>query len=262
MSEEATDVSQESPETPAPAADVAPEVAQEDGFRKGYDRVANPDAPEPQPEPPKAFTAEDARALFAEMSGQTESEIRAQLKKASGKIGGLYQEIERLRSAPKSAGVAFSPDALKRVRESFPEIGEPLAQDLAEIFTVSAPTDKPKASADDETPKLIGTLSELRPGWHEKRQTPEFGEWLQAMKPSARARFESSLDPYFVAERLEDFDDWLASKTTAASAPAPIARLENAVTPTNGTRPPVKTGEPSASESFRKGYQRIASARH
>ncbi len=279
----------EQPETQTETQTEAQTEAQDSsGFRKGYDSIANKDrqpeeAPtetsteEPPPEP--ALSGEQARELLAQVARIPDLEKR--LRDEGGRYGSLKQQIEQMQqrfntattAKEVEAHAADSADLLNDLRDEFPELADKLKGVFDRVLSAKGGQASPdieqmvaarlaaeKQAALDEA---IQQLSNDHPDWMEVRQTPEFGEWKETLSARERVRFDKSQDPFYVAEMLDRHKDWLSSRakpTDSTAAQANKTRLQNAVLPTNGTKPPQK-GEPSPSERFRAGYNKVAGAR-
>lgn len=239
-----------------------------DSFRKAYEATANPGDPqEPTPEPvieeesqPKSLTEEEASALFSGILAKSEESLQKQLRDANGKIGALFQKVEQMKATARPAAAKLTPGALKRLAENFPEMAGALTEDLAEIFTA---TPEPAEPAPKGQEIDVSFLNESHPDWQSLRDNPpdDYKEWLNSLRPSTRTRFITSDDPLYVAEKLDDYREWQSKSRKQQSAePVASSRIENAVSPTNGTKPPAK-GEPNPSERFRAAYKKAMEAR-
>ena len=275
-----------------------------ESIQAGYDRIANPEKVQDAPlkEEPAATTAEAAPAAEtpAEPAFDSEQiktvmaqvaripELEKQLRDAGGRYGGLKKTLDELQqrmAAPGNAGTADVEDMLKDIKEEFGEEG--LYTSLKSAFSKLAAgksidpdavqkmvSEQIAATKQAEEEEAITILTEAHPTWTEDRKTPEFKAWRESLPAKERARFERSKDPFYVADKLDEFKAWKEKKVTPAPAkedpPAPVAtaktihlpskRLTAAVLPTNGTKPK-PAGEDNAKESIRAGYERVAGAR-
>ena len=282
---------------------VAPQPAEvSESIQAGYDRIANPEkvqeapplkevsaaptAETPAAETPAepAFDSEQIRAVMAQVARIPE--LEKQLRDAGGRYGGLKKSLDELQqrmAAPGNSGTADVEDMLKDIKEEFGEEG--LYTSLKSAFSKLAAgksvdpdavqkmvSEQIAATKQAETEEAMAVLTEAHPTWTEDRKTPEFKEWRESLPAKERARFDRSQDPFYVADKLDDFKAWKEKKATPAPAKeetpvvttktvnAPSKRLTAAVLPTNGTKPK-PAGEDNAKESIRAGYERVAGAR-
>lgn len=276
-----------------------------ESIQAGYDRIANPE--KAQEEPPKkeepvaptaeappaaetpaepAFDSEQIKAVMAQVSRIPE--LEKQLRDAGGRYGGLKKTLDELQqrmAAPGTTGTADVEDMLKDIKEEFGEEG--LYQSLKTAFSKLAAgksidpgavekivAEKIAAAKQAETEAAMELLTEAHPTWQQDRETPEFKEWMESLPAKERTRFTRSEDPFYVADKLDDFKAWKEKKATPTppkEEPAPAAvvttkpnvpskRLSAAVLPTTGAKPK-PAGEDNAKESIRAGYERVAGAR-
>lgn len=281
-------------------APVAPQPAEvSESIQAGYDRIANPEKVQdvPPKEEPAASTAEtpaaEAPAEPALDGEQIRSalaripELEKQLRDAGGRYGGLKKTLDELQqrlAAPGTAGTADVEDMLKDIKEEFGEEG--LYTSLKSAFSKLAAgksidpeavqkmvSDQIAATKQAEEEEAIALLTEAHPTWTEDRKIPEFKEWRESLPAKERARFDRSKDPFYVADKLDDFKAWKEKKVPppAKEDPKPVVpasktvhlpskRLTAAVLPTNGTKPK-PAGEDDKATSIRAGYERVAGAR-
>lgn len=279
---------------------VAPQPAEvSESIQAGYDRIANPekaqDAPKDEPAAPTAetpaaetpaepaFDSEQIKAVMAQVARIPE--LEKQLRDAGGRYGGLKKSLDELQqrmAAPGNSGTADVEDMLKDIKEEFGEEG--LYTSLKSAFSKLAAgksvdpdavqkmvSEQIAATKQAETEEAMALLTEVHPTWTEDRKTPEFKEWRESLPAKERARFDRSQDPFYVADKLDDFKAWKEKKAapptkeetpvvTTKTVNAPSKRLTAAVLPTNGTKPK-PAGEDNAKESIRAGYERVAGAR-
>lgn len=278
MSEEA--INQEPAEQPEQPAEQPAETPESigDEIRKGYDRVANPN-PEPATEepPPEAKPEPNPEMELLKKQVDRIPDLQKRLDDVNGRYGRLTQKFDEIQrriatSATTDAAARATADAgalLKEIDaafEDFPEIGEKMKAVFSKGFHKAAVdpeevdkrvSQKLAESKQAEVQTAMAALSEAHPDWMAVRETDDYKVWLDTLTPRVKARFLSSMDAYYVADKLDEFKDWQGSRKTA---PASNDRLKSAITPTSGTKPAPR-GEPSLSESFRAGYNKIAKAR-
>lgn len=280
---------------------VAPQPAEvSESIQAGYDRIAHPEkvqeAPQekvieattaetPAAETPDepAFNSEQIKSVMAQVARIPE--LEKQLRDAGGRYGGLKKSLDELQqrmAAPGNSGTADVEDMLKDIKEEFGEEG--LYTSLKSAFSKLAAgksvdpdavqkmvSEQIAATKQAETEEAMAVLTEAHPTWTEDRKTPEFKEWRESLPAKERARLDRSQDPFYVADKLDDFKAWKEKKVppptkedppvvTTKTVHVPSKRLTAAVLPTNGTKPK-PAGEDNAKESIRAGYERVAGAR-
>jgi hypothetical protein len=254
-----------------------------------YDRVANPDketvevaqesqTAETPPEP--ILTNDQAKDLLEKV--QRIPGLEKQLRDAGGRYGSLKQQLDEIQGRLKTqtteaetvANVADAKELLADLRGEFPELADKMEGVISKVIASKSGGDVDKlvseriqAAKQAEIQGALEILSEAHPDWKEVRDTTEYAEWKKTLPERTLKRFDSSTDPFYVAEMLDQHKEWLASKTQKPSAPAakkeeaqPSKRLSAAVMPTNGTKQAIK-GEPDAKASIRAGYERAAGKR-
>lgn len=261
-----------------------------DDFRRGYERIANPDKepepikeevkPEPEPshepEPvidPREKELQELREKVARIP-----EITKRLDDVNGRYGRLtqrFEEIQQKLATPQSAAphpAANTEDLLKDLENEFPELAQRLKPAFSALSRPSvneaeikkALIDEIRAEEQVKTQREIEearqALQEAHPDYVQDIQSQEWKEWLGTLSDRQRKRIDKSNDPYFAAEQLDAFKSWRESKTQN-TAPQKTNRLAAAVVPTSGAKAPPKS-EPSPSEKFRAAYLRTMNSRH
>lgn len=264
--------------------------------RSAFDRIVNPDkVQEAKKEDPAASTAEelpaaeptepafDAEQIKTVMAQVARiPELEKQLRDAGGRYGSLKQSLEQLQqriTAPASGDpVVDVEEMLAGIKEEFGEDG--LYQSLKTAFSKLAAgksvdpasiekmvTEKIAATKQAEIETAMELLTEAHPTWQEDRKTPEFKEWMDSLPAKERNRFSRSEDPFYVADKLDDFKAWREKKAAPPAkeeTPAPAAktehapskRLTSAVLPTNGTKPKA-AGEDDKKTQVRSAFERV-----
>lgn len=285
-------------ETEAVVETSAPEVSE--SIQAGYDRIANPgkdqakeseakaQITEVKEEPPTAetppettFTSDQIKGVMAQVSRIPELEKR--LRDEGGRYGALKQTLDQLQQKLTTATSNSPADVEEMLKDIKDEVGDdsPFYLSLKAAFSkvmtgksVDPETiekmvsEKIEATKKAEMASAQERLTEAHPTWYQDRETPEFKEWKTTLSDRQRSRFERSNDPDFVAENLDQFQEWKAAKAKAVvptPQPKPVeakpsARLLKAVMPTNGAKPKA-AGEDDAKSSIRAGYERVAGAR-
>jgi len=240
--------------------------------------VADPEpTPEPAPEQKPVLaglTEEQIAQVLARVSSQQNT-----LDKLGGRIGQLMQQVEALKSQPKTPGERRQFDLkLEKLGEAFPELAEMLREDLKGIGAGEAPAGEQPAvfTAEDVnrivTEKLtsfqqqqergleVRMLSTAHPDWEQTIRTPQFALWRDNVIPDGKELMESE-SAAFISLRLTQFKDWVKQTSIAAPAPAPTPapkakvvnpRLANAVLP-KGVQQNAPT-EQSEEDAFMAGF--------
>lgn len=266
-----------------------------EAIRRGYEKVAEPDKVQEQQPEAKATSAEQAvqtgetppandqlKDLMARVERIPELEKR--LRDEGGRYGALKQSLEQLQqkiaesktSQEVAANTADVKELMKEMQDDFPELAAPLERVFAKVLAtkggidqdgidklvserLAAEREAARAANDEQSFKLI---TEFHPDFAETVNLPEFATWKETLNPRLRARLETSTDPYFVADQVDNFKEWQKSKAEGKEPPAaaPSKRLTDAVLPTTGQRVATqKTVDPKA--SIRAGYERVAGKR-
>jgi hypothetical protein len=245
-------------ETPEPAVAPEPEVAPEPA-------VAATPEPEVKVEPTTpalaGLTEEQITTALARVSQQ-----QATIDKLGGRIGHLIQQVEQLKSTPRTVAEQRSFDLkLTRLTENFPELAEILREDLKDMGPGEAPAAAaagPTFTAEDVdkivTEKLnafqhqqerameVKVLGSAHPDWEQVIKTPQFAIWRDNVIADGKELMESE-NAAFISRKLTEFKDW--AKATIVTAPAPAAaapaqsnrqRLANAVLPRTAAAQPAQ----------------------
>ena len=265
------------------AAPTAPEPAPE----------AAPAAPEPEPTAPETTpetpAGEPEVAPKPVLAGLTEDQVavalsrvsqqQATIDKLGGRIGQLMQQVEALKTVPKTASEQRSFDVkLTKLSEAFPELAELLSEDLKGMTAgAAAPAAEPAPSftAEDVDAIVSSKLTQFQqqqerglevrmlgaahPDWQDIIRTPQFALWRDNVITDGKELMESE-SAQLISLRLTQFKDW--AKATSTPAPAPAAapaprqtnqRLANAVMPRGTTQ--AKPGEVSEEDAFALGFK-------
>ena len=257
-------------------------------FEKGFHVERGEVTPEPEPEvaaepevevtPEPAVAPEPEVAATPALAGLTEEQIttalarvsqqQATIDKLGGRIGHLIQQVEQLKSTPRTVAEQRSFDLkLTRLTENFPELAEILRDDLKDIGAGSG--DAPAAAgptftAEDVdkivTEKLtafqhqqerameVKVLGSAHPDWEQVIKTPQFAIWRDNVIKDGKELMESE-NAAFISRKLTEFKDWAkVTIVTAPVAPAPAPtgasnrqRLANAVLPRTAAAQPAQS---------------------
>ena len=266
----------------APADDAAPEASPVEG--------AEPVAAEAAPEVAApvligGMTEEDWNAAVAKAAGPLVEQARAESRKNFGQIGDLNRTIQELKAQIAAGGSSASrkkltAEALKRVNEELPGLGDALAQDLAEFLdspAVQAEAEKAKDAAEAKgqtfdseaffAQKIGPALQDMEARANERAElrivktmhrdfetvvrSPEFAGWLGTLPPEEQTRIRESDDGFVAADAVTDFKAW--REKAKQQKQNKQARLEGAI-PAKGT---AQTGHVSNDEDaeFERGFK-------
>lgn len=263
----------ETPPTPV----EEPPVADDKSKPAADPEPAADPAPAPEQKPVLAgLTEEQIAQVLARVSSQ-----QSTIDKLGGRIGQLMQQVEALKSQPKTPGERRQFDLkLEKLGEAFPELAEMLREDLKDIGVDPAPAGEQQTvfTAEDVnrivTEKLtsfqqqqergleVRMLSTAHPDWEQTIRTPQFALWRDNVIPDGKELMESE-SAAFISLKLTQFKDWLKQTSVApahAPAPAPAPkqkvlnpRLANAVLP-KGVHETNPT-EQSEEDAFLAGFK-------
>lgn len=266
------------------AVEVQTEEATSKDIQRGYEAVANPEKAHDEALAQTVETPPDSPELI-ELRAQVGKipDVLKQLRDVNGRYGSLTQQFEQLQTRlanPAQTQRAASETAvdveelLKEVKESFGD--DDLYQGLKSAFS-KLPAHKAMdseivgsivkeaiaAERRAEFDSALTQVTERHPDFYEVKASPEFKAWTDTLSVRERAILNRSEDPEYISAVFDEFKSWKPT-APAAEKPAPHqkskSRLEAAVLPTDGTKPPQK-GEPNPKDSIRAGYERIAGAR-
>jgi hypothetical protein len=244
---------------------------------------AKVEATEPESEPkeetapdkieaPAPLTAEEIAALRA--AAAELPTLKAQLRDASGHIGGLKSRLSELSDELKTAREQKKEDGkpetltaveLKGLRKDYPELADALGPDIAEALSalktakVTSPdeitdlVDKKVAEARHEDRKQ--TLAEDHPDWEDlvKKDGPVW-PWVATLSKEDAHTFQNSPNPRTVSKMLTTFKEWRdkASKAKEKSQ----ERLEANLTPqgVNRTSKPTMSDDEALAKGFAEGF--------
>lgn len=227
-------------------------------FLEGFD-AAQGVATEPVPEPQKLFGKyTEAQVLeLLEKVGEVDK-LKEREAKVFGTLGSYKQQLDQLRSQPATQKFDAK---LERMTAEYPEMAEALREDLTGLqggsgFDAEAVerivTERLQAASQVNETKL---LSVMHPDWRSIPQSDEFTQWKGTLSPEELQVVDESWDAISVGESLSTFKAWRSQTTQAAQAKqARLGRLEAAVTPKGGQKPPPAQTEQDA---FLAGWKSV-----
>lgn len=230
-------------------------------FLEGFD-AAQGVATEPVPDPQKLFgkyTEAQVLALL-EKVGEVDK-LKEREAKVFGTLGSYKQQLDQLRSQPATQKFDAK---LERMTAEYPEMAEALREDLTGLqggsgFDAEAVerivTERLQAASQVNETKL---LSVMHPDWRSIPQSDDFTQWKGNLSPEELQVVDESWDAISVGESLSTFKAWRSQTTQAAQAKqARLGRLEAAVTPKGGQKPPPAQTEQDA---FLAGWKSVRGA--
>lgn len=218
------------------------------------------------------LTEPQIKALLAKipMIDELRTQNEQQFGKVWGKFGELQRELGNAARTGKIDGVAVTPDRLKRTREVFEELAEPLAADIQEILSTATLRAAGAAPGDLESQintriaeginKALRSVHELlltdrHSDWTKVVKTPDFGLWLQTLPADERERVEGSEDATYLIPKFTAFKEWREKASVAQRRRN--NRLEGAIVP-DGMRTARRTppGDDEAA-AFEAGFRSV-----
>lgn len=221
------EVSAQSPEDDA-AEEAAFEAtfSQEEKVEEPAEEPVEEPAKEPEPdepEPPKALTVGDLRALIEEQAERSKQSHA----KLAGKVGELQQKIDAARQS--TSGI--SPKARERLATDFPELAEML-------FDKDAPPPEPYVPAppaeDLEKKFELRLLKKEHKDWEQVVASTDFLGWKTSiLDKNEAAVLDDSWDADFVSAKITQFKEWKAARETKVQKATQDkqSRLDAAITP-------------------------------
>lgn len=267
-------------------AEIKTEEATPADIQRGYDAIANPEKAHEEAAalatetPPENAELVDLRAQVGKIP-----DVLKQLNDVNGRYGRLTQRFEELQTrlaTPATTQRAANETAvdveemLKEVKDSFGD--DELYQGLKSAFSKMASNkgvdaesigtlvkERLDAERKAEFDSALTQVTERHPDFFTVKDTPDFKAWKETLPARERAMFGRSEDPDYVGDMLDEFKSWQTTEAAKlVEKPAPHqknkSRLEAAVLPTDGSKPPTK-GDPNPKDSIRAGYERVAGAR-
>jgi hypothetical protein len=202
-------------------------------------------------------------AAVARAAGPLIEQARAETRKNFGQIGEMNKALKEIRDTIAAGGSTVSrkkltAEALKRVNEELPGLGDALAADLAEYLdspavAAAAATAKSDAESKGQTfdteaffnTKIGPALAQLETRANERAElrivksmhrdfdvvvrSPEFGAWLGTLSAEEQTNIRDSEDGFVAADAVTNFK---AARDAQVKAKAKNeTRLRSALTP-------------------------------
>lgn len=202
------------------------------------------EAVQEEPTPEIVFggmTEEQLKAALAK-AGEVD-ELKGQVRQLFGRFGEVNSKLQQQASHGQPTKVTS--DQLKRLKASFPEFADDLAEDLSGLVLGSSsqstfdPTEL-QASFKADLEKLtqaneLKLLKMKHRDWETVRDSDDFKLWEQTLPTEERTELNDSWDAMYVADKFDEFKAWREKSQTTKQHKQ--SRLEAAVTP-KGTPAP------------------------
>jgi uncharacterized protein (UPF0335 family) len=246
----------------APAEPTAEQEAapQDDAaFLEGFDSAQGTEAT-PVPEVAKLFgryTEAEVLALLDKVSEV--DKLKEREAKVFGTLGSYKQQLDQLRNQPRQEVQKFDAK-LDRMTAEYPEMAEALREDLLGLQGSSFDSDAVERIVNERLEaagKVNETklLSVMHPDWRTIPSSNEFTQWKGTLSPEELQIVDDSWDALSVGNSLSTFKAWKSKATQAAQAKQVRQnRLEAAVTPKGGQKPPPAQTE---NDAFLAGWKSV-----
>ena len=272
--------------------DAPAQAATETGPVEGASTEAKPvtDKTVAAPEPVLINGVPEAEwnAAVAKAAGPLVEQARAEIRKNFGQIGEVNKALKDIQAKLAAGGTPaarkkLTSEALKRVNEELPGLGDALAQDLSEFLdspAVAAEAAAAKETAEAKgqtfdpeaffTQKIGPALAQIEDRANQKAelrivksvhrdfetvvQSPEFAGWLGTLPAERQKTIRESDDGFIAADAVTEFK---AHRDKSVKAKADKTnRLESALTPSGDRRPSSHVSNDEDAD-FDKGYKSV-----
>jgi hypothetical protein len=264
--------------------DTAPAQAAPETEPDAAAASAEPEPPAPPAKKLAEMTEEELRGFVAAETAKTVEELRSDNRKNFGQIGDIKRTLTDLQTKLAAGGSTaarkkLTAEALKRVNEELPGLGDALAQDLAEFLdspavAAEAADAKEAAEAKGQTfdpeaffaQKIGPALGEIEARANARAErrilisihrdfdavvkSPEFSEWLKRLPPERHTEIVNSDDALVAADAVTEF------KARAKPKQSTSSRLASAV-PASGDRTPATHIANDDEADFEKGFKQV-----
>lgn len=275
----------------APVVDTVPETnPAENATTEQPKKEAKPEAaPAAVPVLINGVPEAEWNAAVAKAAGPMVEQARAEIRKNFGQIGEINRTLTELKSSIAAGNQSaasrkkLTAEALKRVNEELPGLGDALAQDLAEFLDgpdVAAQAAAAQAKAESKgqtfdseaffTSKIGPALESLEARANERAElrivksmhrdfdrvvaSAEFGAWLVTLPTEEQTRIRESEDGFVAADAVTEFkahrEKQVKGKTNKQN------RLEGALTP-SGDKTPSSHVDNDEDAAFEKGFKSV-----
>lgn len=194
---------------------------------------AQADAPTPTdiwasapPELKAAYEAEKQRAATLEH----------RLKSDEGRVAAYQRRVAELEKKPQTperdAAIKTASDKLQKVREEYPEVAEPILEELSNLSSkfeamTAAEAARQQQAAEQTSQQVTRTLAEKHPDWETvlRENGSRFWSWVEdqpkAFREMASRNAESFVDGQEAAELVGRFKEHLGLGAKPTPPPAP-----------------------------------------
>lgn len=233
-------------------------------------------------EPDISDNAKEKIEKELEFAGFTEGQIKDLLGKAAeidkikelqskafGSLGSLKQSIDSLKNQqrPEATAVTLTKENFPDLTREFPELAEMIVKGLNGALTGGVATPNPGQFEQIIESQLNSrlqpmqqqfesrVLTAMHPDWKQVAPTPEFAQWKQSLDPEVQQQLDSSWDAEFLGQAITAFKGW--KNETAKAQQAKARKLESAITPKGGAKPPTQ----SENDAFIQGFKEARGVR-
>lgn len=243
-------------------------------------QVAEPERkpnPEPAASEPKyvQITEDELQRLRAGVTAidEIKADSKRQFDAAFGKIGGMQQLVDQLKSqTPSGQAVEITEEDFSELKAEWPEMADLSLKGFQRVLsklkgtgTPTATIDVDKIVAERVAPEIERVRNEYRSeitelrlrthhkDWNQVINSQEFMAWEKTLPQEERQKFLSSSDPEYVAEVITKFKDARQAATSKSKTNSTRQELiEAAVNPrgTGGHAP-----APSEDDEFDAGFK-------
>jgi hypothetical protein len=199
--------------------------------------------PEPEPEPEivlAGMTEEQLKSVLAK-AGEVD-DLKSQVRNLFGRLGevnGRLQQQAQVANQTRRIGA----DQLQRLRASYPDLADDLAEDLSNIALGGGQTVqefdssalKQEFSQELERIKQANEaklLSIKHRDWVDVRASDDFKLWEQTLPTEVYHELNNSWDAVYLADKFDEFKEWRAKAIESKNQKRD--RLSAAITPTRG----------------------------
>ena len=260
--EEAFSAGYGEPEAKAPGEQSPAENATNEGAQPVKEAAAAPAVV--QPVLINGMPEAEWNAAVARAATPLVEQARAEIRKNFGQIGEVNKALKEIRDNIAAGGSTASrkkltAEALKRVNEELPGLGDALALDLAEFLDSPATAAKAAAEASGQvfdaeaffSTKIGPALSQLEARANERAElrivksmhrdfdqvviSPEFVAWLGTLPAEEQTRIRESEDGFVAADAVTDFKAYRKAQGQAKANNQ--NRLQSALTPSGDKQP-------------------------
>lgn len=226
--------------------------------------------------PAAAHDDDDKVKLLDKISGMEQmlTRLTEHVRSTDGRLGGLNRDLQRLMSASKASGTdtpsaaevsaaSGSAEAMKELKENYPEFGEVLEKVVsatdkrqselqAELQAIKASGTSGAITAEQVEERINDAVVEFaHPGWKQIVSKPEFAGWLERQQPEVR-NLATSSNPRDAIRLLD-----LAAGKDAPATNDKTRRLAAAAQLPSGRSSPTPRPKPDSEKTAKELWDEI-----